>query len=203
MKPKPKKFVNNFSNYKRFRPLSSQQVKQKLKHKVAPNRHVSKAKLLSNKVRLTQCIDYDEYQQCNCLLILARLKAEATRIEAEAELSRLKLAREAELKYLGEQNEQEISKRGEMSRIETEKFKLQVESIGASTIQAIATSGPDTQVKLLQALGLQSMLVTDGNSPINLMGFGQGLLGGITGNASKNARASITGSSQYHVEGNQ
>ena len=49
-----------------------------------------------------------------------------------------------------------------MSRIETEKFKLQVESIGASTIQSIATAGSDTQVKLLQALGLQSMLVTDG-----------------------------------------
>ncbi len=68
-----------------------------------------------------------------------------------------------------------------MSRIETDKFKLQVESIGPATIQSIATSGPDTQVKLLQALGLQSMLVTDGHTPINLMGFGQGLLGGLNG----------------------
>jgi major vault protein len=116
----------------------------------------------------------------------ARLKAEATRIEAEAELSRLKLAREAEIKFIHDQNELEISKKGEMSRIETEKFSLQVESIGASTIQAIATSGPDTQVKLLQALGLQSMLVTDGNTPINLMGFGQGLLGGLSGNKNRN-----------------
>ncbi|CAF1087677.1 unnamed protein product [Rotaria sp. Silwood1] len=126
----------------------------------------------------------------------AALKAQATQIEAEAELSRLKLAREAEIKFLREQNELEISKKGEMSRIETEKFKLQVESIGASTIQSIATSGPDTQVKLLQALGLQSMLVTDGNTPINLMGFGQGLLGGLTSTAIKNAK----GPSGYHVE---
>jgi len=65
------------------------------------------------------------------------------------------------------------------SEIEIEKFQRQVESIGASTIQAIATSGPETQVKLLKALGLQSTLITDGNSPINLMGFGQGLLGGM------------------------
>ncbi|CAF0982318.1 unnamed protein product [Rotaria sp. Silwood1] len=130
----------------------------------------------------------------------ARLKAEATRIEAEAELARLKLAREAEIKYLGEQNELEISKKSEMSRIETDKFKLQVESIGASTIQAIATSGPDTQVKLLQALGLQSMLVTDGRTPINLMGFGQGLLGGLTSNTNKKIRSSTTASSNYHVE---
>ncbi|CAF3314215.1 unnamed protein product [Rotaria socialis] len=117
----------------------------------------------------------------------ARLRADAARIEAEAEISRLKLAREAEINYLREQNELEITKKAEMSRIETDKFKLQIESIGASTIQAIATSGPDTQVKLLQALGLQSMLVTDGHSPINLMGFGQGLLGGLNANTISNA----------------
>jgi major vault protein len=106
----------------------------------------------------------------------------------------LKLAREAEIKFVREQNELEISKRGDMSKIETEKFRLQVETIGPSTIQAIATSGPDTQVKLLQALGLQSMLVTDGNTPINLMGFGQGLLGGLNGNKNKK--------NNYHVEEN-
>jgi major vault protein len=104
----------------------------------------------------------------------------------------LKLAREAEIKFVREQNELEINKKGEMSRIETDKFKLQVEAIGASTIQAIATSGPDTQVKLLQALGLQSMLVTDGHTPINLMGFGQGLLGGLNGNKNKNSRATTS-----------
>jgi major vault protein len=112
----------------------------------------------------------------------------------------LKLAREAEIKFLREQNELEISKKGDMSKIETEKFVLQVESIGASTIQAIATSGPDTQVKLLQALGLQSMLITDGNTPINLMGFGQGLLGGMTSGANKKARGSTTTSNNYHVD---
>ncbi|CAF0897141.1 unnamed protein product [Rotaria sordida] len=110
----------------------------------------------------------------------ARRKAEATKIEAEAELARLKLVREAEIKFLREQNELEIKKKAELSRIETEKFKLQVESIGTSTIQSIATSGPETQVKLLQALGIQSMLVTDGKNPINLMDFGQGLLGSLT-----------------------
>ncbi|CAF1532087.1 unnamed protein product, partial [Adineta steineri] len=84
----------------------------------------------------------------------------------------------------------------------TEKFTLQVESIGASTIQAIATSGPDTQVKLLQALGLQSMLITDGNTPINLMGFGQGLLGGLTGNTNKKSRTATNTSSNYRIEEN-
>ena len=131
---------------------------------------------------------------------IARLKAEASCIEAEAELSRLKLAREAEIKFLREQNELEISKKAEMSRIETDKFKLQVESIGPETIQSIATSGPDTQVKLLQALGLQSMLVTDGHTPINLMGFGQGLLGGLTAGAGKKPRGSSASTNNYVVE---
>ncbi len=126
------------------------------------------------------------------MFFIARLKAQANRIEADAELARLKLAREAEIKFVREQNELEINKKSEMSRIETDRFKLQVESIGSDTIQAIATSGPDTQVKLLQALGLQSMLVTDGNTPINLMGFGQGLLGGLGGNNRK--------PSTYHVD---
>ncbi len=130
---------------------------------------------------------------------IARLKAEATRIEAEAELSRLKLAREAEIKFVREQNELEIEKKGEMSRIETDKFKLQVESIGPATIQSIATSGPDTQVKLLQALGLQSMLVTDGHTPINLMAFGQGLLGGLTGNTNRKSRTPTNSSNGFRV----
>lgn len=112
----------------------------------------------------------------------------------------MKLAREAEIKFLREQNELEINKKGDMSRIETERFKLQVEAIGPQTIQSIATSGPDTQVKLLQALGLQSMLVTDGNTPINLMGFGQGLLGGLTGGAGKKARGSSANTNNYVIE---
>ena len=35
-----------------------------------------------------------------------------------------------------------------------------------------------SQVKMLQALGLKSTLITDGNSPINLFNTAQGLLGG-------------------------
>ncbi|CAF4156287.1 unnamed protein product, partial [Adineta steineri] len=119
---------------------------------------------------------------------------------SESELLRLKSAREAEIKFLREKNELEISKLAEISRIETEKFKLQVESIGASTIQAIATSSADTQVKLLQGLGLQSMLVTDGHTPINLMGFGQGLLGDLTSNPIKKQRLSHGVSNKYNVE---
>jgi major vault protein len=136
------------------------------------------------------------------LFWIARLKAEATQNEVDAELSRLKLAREAEIKFVREQNELEIDKKFKMSRIQTDKFRLQVESIGSSTIQAIATCRPDTKVKLLQALGLQSMLVADGHTSINLIRFGQDLLGGLTGKTKPKSRTVTNSSINYHVEEN-
>ncbi|XP_071945431.1 major vault protein-like [Antedon mediterranea] len=109
----------------------------------------------------------------------AKLKAEAAKIEAESELDRLKIAREAENKYVGQQNEMEISKTKEMADIETSKFHSMVSTIGADTIKAIATSGPEMQVKLLQSLGLKSTLITDGSSPINLFNTANGLIGAL------------------------
>lgn len=106
----------------------------------------------------------------------AQLKAEATSIEAESELKRLTAARDAETKYIKDQNELEISKTQELANIESAKFKQMVEAIGANTIQAIATSGPEMQVKLLKSLGLQSTLITDGKSPINLFNTAEGLI---------------------------
>jgi len=40
----------------------------------------------------------------------------------------------------------------------------------------MAEAGPAHQVKLLKSLGLQSFLITDGNSPINLFNTAQGLV---------------------------
>ena len=61
-------------------------------------------------------------------------------------MERLTSAREAELKYLTEQNRMEIEKTTEMSNIETEKFKNMVGAIGANTLLAMSTAGPDMQV---------------------------------------------------------
>lgn len=97
----------------------------------------------------------------------------------ESELERLTSAREAELKFLREQNDMELSKSREYAEIETSKFKSQVDAIGASTLQAIATAGPEMQVRLLSALGLKSTLITDGNSPINLFNTANGIIGGM------------------------
>jgi major vault protein len=40
--------------------------------------------------------------------------------------------------------------------------------------------GPEMQVKLLQSLGLQGYMITDGNTPINLFNTAHGLLGQLT-----------------------
>uniref|UniRef100_A0A0B7A6U1 Major vault protein n=3 Tax=Arion vulgaris TaxID=1028688 RepID=A0A0B7A6U1_9EUPU len=109
----------------------------------------------------------------------ARLKAQATKIEAESELERLTHARDAELKYVSEQNKMELGKSTAISNIEVKKFKEMVEAIGANTLLAMSTAGPDLQVRMLQALGLKSTLITDGSSPINLFTTASGLIGGL------------------------
>jgi len=109
----------------------------------------------------------------------ARLKAQAVKIEAESELERLKQARDAETQYLRERNELEIVKTKELADIETDKFKNMVSAIGPQTLLAMANAGPDMQVRMLQALGMKSTLITDGKTPINLFTTASGLIGGM------------------------
>ncbi|XP_037070084.1 major vault protein-like isoform X1 [Pollicipes pollicipes] len=107
----------------------------------------------------------------------ASLKARAATIEAESELERLRAAREAELKYTEESNQLEIARSKDMAGIEIEKFRQMVQAMGTETLQAMATAGGDQQVKMLQSLGLQSTLITDGRTPISLLNTAQGLVG--------------------------
>uniref|UniRef100_UPI00358F7B16 major vault protein-like n=1 Tax=Myxine glutinosa TaxID=7769 RepID=UPI00358F7B16 len=109
----------------------------------------------------------------------AKLQAEASMIEAESELERLCQAREAELKYIKEKNGLELVQAREMATIEIRRFCETVQSLGAETIKAMASAGPDTQLKMLKALGLQSTLITDGSSPVNLLTTAAGLVGGL------------------------
>merc|ERR1711874_914201 len=111
----------------------------------------------------------------------AQSRAEAARIEAESELERLKAARDAEIKFLMDQNNLEVEKAEKIANIETNKFKSMVDAMGSDTIKSIASGPQDHQVKMLQALGLQSTLITDGKNPVNLFNTAQGLLGSMSG----------------------
>lgn len=108
---------------------------------------------------------------------LATLRAQAAKIENDMEIYRLTQARQLELSYGKLISDLEIEKARRLAEIEIGEFKEHVSAIGPQTIQAIATSGPDNQVKLLQALGIKSTLITDGRSPINLFNTAVDLVG--------------------------
>jgi len=114
----------------------------------------------------------------------AELKASAQKIEAEAELERLQAARKAELDYIQKQDELELAKAAKLAEMERVKFESMVAAIGSDTLLAMAQAGPEMQVKLLQGLGIQSTLITDGKSPINLFQTANGLIGGAAPAAS-------------------
>ncbi|XP_061892341.1 major vault protein isoform X2 [Entelurus aequoreus] len=109
----------------------------------------------------------------------AKLKVEAQTIEAEAELQRLAKARQQELVYRKQMDQLDVEKQERLSKMESERFSHLVDSLGSDTLKEMARAGPELQVKLLQALGLKSTLITDGVSPINLFTTANGLLGAL------------------------
>jgi major vault protein len=108
---------------------------------------------------------------------LAEYKAKARKLEADASLQATKNSHGAEIEHRQQLDGLEINKASQLAEIEAKKFKDIVGAIGADTIKAISLAGPEMQVKLLKSLGLQSVMITDGNSPINLFSTANGLLG--------------------------
>ncbi|KAK7198059.1 major vault protein [Novymonas esmeraldas] len=107
----------------------------------------------------------------------AEMRAKAYRISAEAELQKLQQRQALELEYTRRQNEMDIAKARAAAEAEAEKVRRMVDAIGRETLVAIARAGPETQAKLLGSLGLKGYLITDGNSPVNLFGAAQGMIG--------------------------
>eukprot|EP00010_Vexillifera_abyssalis_P007823 CAMPEP_0201544542 /NCGR_PEP_ID=MMETSP0173_2-20130828/1170_1 /ASSEMBLY_ACC=CAM_ASM_000268 /TAXON_ID=218659 /ORGANISM="Vexillifera sp., Strain DIVA3 564/2" /LENGTH=784 /DNA_ID=CAMNT_0047952697 /DNA_START=216 /DNA_END=2570 /DNA_ORIENTATION=- len=106
----------------------------------------------------------------------AKDAAEAQRIRREAEHENKKLSQDAELAHKRALTALEIQKSRKLAEIESRKFKLIVDAVGAETIAKIAQAGPEMQAQLLEGLGLESFLITDGNSPVNLFQTANGLL---------------------------
>ena len=70
-------------------------------------------------------------------------------------------------------NDLEVARAKDLAAIEAAKFKNIVKAIGADTLQAISSAGPEVQAKLLGGLGIQGFFNTDGNSPLALFGPSQ------------------------------
>jgi len=112
-------------------------------------------------------------------------QAKAHIIQEESSIEEEKLKQEQIRNHLKKLNELEIAKAKELSNIECKKFEQIVEAIGSDTIEEMARAGPEMQIKLLQGLGLQGFLITDGNNPINLFSYGSGLTGNLLGGGNK------------------
>jgi major vault protein len=106
----------------------------------------------------------------------ADLKAQASRIKAEADLRITSAKQDQELVHQQSINDMDVVRARELAAIEAQKFKDTVKAIGPETIKAIAQAGPEMQLKLLSGLGLKSIMITDGNSPINLFSTAAGLV---------------------------
>lgn len=105
---------------------------------------------------------------------IAQLKADAATIEATEHLESQRLGRSAELDFLRKQNELEIAKAKELSGIEVLKLSQVVGALGKGTILKVAKSGPESKIKMLKALGIKNLLITDGHTPVNLYQNPQG-----------------------------
>ncbi|AFZ17453.1 colicin transporter [Allocoleopsis franciscana] len=110
----------------------------------------------------------------------AQQEAEATRIRDEAKLAQLRARQEAELTHQQALSALEIEKATAMSQINSAEFRQRIEAMGSETIKAIAQAGPEMQARLLEALGIQSVLITDGRNPINLFSTANGLISPLT-----------------------
>lgn len=107
----------------------------------------------------------------------AALNAQASTIEADAQLADTRAAQLDEITYKDKLAALEVHKAEKLSEIESSKFSHLVKAIGAETIKSIARAGPETQALLLSGLGLKGYLMTDGNSPINLFNAAKGMVG--------------------------
>ena len=106
----------------------------------------------------------------------ADLEAQARRIRADAELQTIKERQAQELIYQKAADELEVARARQLAEIEADKFRKLVRAIGPETLKAMAQAGPEMQAKLLGGLGLKSVMITDGNSPINLFTTANGLI---------------------------
>lgn len=113
----------------------------------------------------------------------AELRSNASRVRSEIELELQKKRQLAEVEHQRLLNELDIAKNKELSEIEAQKFKDTVDSIGTDTLQQIARAGPEMQAKLLQGLGLKSVMISDGTTPLNLFDTARGMIAAAPGGA--------------------
>jgi len=149
----------------------------------------------SRKIKLEIEADSQAVMKVGQALADAKGKAEKARIEAqsnlthaESQIKALQIKRDAEIELLTQKvnaevehkqalDSLEIKSEKEMAEIERSKFAETVSAIGRDTIVQMAKAGPETQAKLLKALGMKGFMVVDGQHSVNLFDAANGLIG--------------------------
>ena len=107
---------------------------------------------------------------------LAKLRADAKKLEFETELELQKKQKELDIQYARALAEMEVKAAKDKANLEVSRMESFVNSLSQEAILAIARAGPEMQAKLLGSLGIQSTLITDGSSPINLFDTASGII---------------------------
>jgi major vault protein len=104
---------------------------------------------------------------------------EGYKMKRQAALDKMKIFYVEEIEHLKKMTTLEIEKAENIANSTVEKIDIMVNSIGKDTIIELAKAGPEAQAKLLKSLGVKSLLITDGKSPINLFNTSNGLIGAL------------------------
>ena len=104
---------------------------------------------------------------------IATNNKELNSMKYQHEMEIEKLKHEIKIKYETETSNIELNKKLVISDLETDKFEKIISAIGQDTLVEISRAGPESQIKLLQALGLEGYIMTNGNNPVNLFNFGK------------------------------
>jgi len=82
-----------------------------------------------------------------------------------------KLEHTIKIEYDKEKNQIELHEKQILSDLETSKFEKVIKAIWQDTLVEISKAWPESQIKMLQALGLDWYILTNWNSPVNLFNF--------------------------------
>jgi major vault protein len=110
----------------------------------------------------------------------AELEARAASIRFTIEIEAQTARHDAEIEHARRIDDIELRKAQRLAEIEATKFEAIIAAIGPDTIADIARAGPEMQAKLLEGLGIQSMLISDSRNPINLFQTANSLVGGAS-----------------------
>ncbi len=114
----------------------------------------------------------------------------AKKLKREAELESARMFFVEELAHFKRMSDLEVEKAQALSDSTVDKLQVMVDAIGKETLVEMAKAGPEGQAKLLGSLGVKSMLVTDGKSPLNLFNTANGM---ISAPQQNNSMCSING----------